>query len=45
MGDRIEILDLSSQCCVCILRSECADASLAAIAGTYASGDMAGGDA
>jgi hypothetical protein len=36
-------LILSSLCCVWVQRSERADACLAAIAGTYASADMAGG--
>jgi hypothetical protein len=40
-----EAFDLYSLGCVCVWRSERADARLAAIAGTYASADMAGGSA
>ncbi len=37
-----EAFAFCSLCCVCVWRSERAEACLAAIAGTYASADMAG---
>ena len=41
-GDCHEAFDLCSLCCVCVWRSERAEACMAAIARTYASADMAG---
>ena len=40
-GDCDEAFDFCSLCCFCVWWSERADACLAAIAGTYASADMA----
>jgi hypothetical protein len=44
-GDCHEAFDLCALCCVCVRRSESPDACLAAIAGTHATADMAGGGA
>ena len=45
LGGCDEAFDLCSLCCVCVWRSARAADYLAAIAGTYASADMAGAGA
>jgi hypothetical protein len=45
LWDCDEAFDLCPLCCDCVWRSESADTCLAAIAGTYASADMARGRA
>jgi len=42
LGDCDEAFDLCSLCCVCVWQSERAEACVAAIAGTFASADLAG---
>jgi hypothetical protein len=43
--DQDEAIDVRSLCCVCVRLSERANECLAAVAGTHASADLAGGGA